>query len=109
MNTRLENGEAIVKEGKANLMRGAEGVGGRLHLTDRRLIFESHAFNVQTGVTVISLVNIKSVEKTWTRFLGLIPLAPTSIAVAHAAGETFNFVVNGRDAWIAAIITQKQQ
>lgn len=43
----LLSGEQLIKEGFANLQRGWEALGGRLYLTNQRLIFESHPFNIQ--------------------------------------------------------------
>jgi hypothetical protein len=45
----IADNEIIVKEGGANHFRGKEGVGGKLVLTDRRLIFKSHKFNIQNN------------------------------------------------------------
>jgi hypothetical protein len=88
----------------ANLQRGIETVGGRLWLTTERLVFESHGFNVQTGTTVIDREEISSAEPCWTRFLGLIPLAPNSLAVTLRDGTTHRFVLWGRREWAAAIL-----
>lgn len=55
----------------ANLFRGAESVGGKLKITDRRLIFKSHAFNIRTGTTEILIEQIAEVKKRNT--LGLVP------------------------------------
>lgn len=103
MKTPLEPGETVVKDGKANLQRGIETVGGQLTLTDRRLVFESHAFNVQTGTTVVPLGDIAKLDLVWTRFLGLVPIAPNSLAVTTTAGVEHRFVLFGRDQWKAAI------
>ena len=35
---------------------------GRIYLTNQRLIFESHTFNIQTGFTIVSINNIDSME-----------------------------------------------
>lgn len=77
--------------------------GGRLYLTDRRLSFHSHAFNVQTGVTDIPLSQVRGTHPCWTKFLGMIPLFPTSLAVSTADGGQYHFVVHDRDAWAAVI------
>lgn len=45
MNTILLPGEMTVKEGPGNMQRGIETVGGRLYLTNMRVIFEAHALN----------------------------------------------------------------
>jgi hypothetical protein len=95
--------EALVKDGAANLQRGSETVGGRLYLTNRRLVFESHALNIQTGATIIPLSAITGVRKCWTKFLNLIPLVPNSVAVSTKEGKQYHFVAFGRQTWIEAI------
>ncbi|MBC8102612.1 MAG: hypothetical protein H7Z41_08500 [Cytophagales bacterium] len=103
MKTPLAAGETIVKEGGANLQHDLESVGGRLFLTTHRLIFESHALNVQTGVTILPLFAITEVQRCWTKFLNAIPLANNSVAVTMNQGVTFRFVVFGAPQWVAAI------
>lgn len=95
--------ETAVKDGVANLQRGSESVGGRLYLTNQRLVFESHALNIQTGATIIPLSTITGVRKCWTKFLNLIPLVPNSVAVSTREGEQYRFVAFGRQTWIEAI------
>ncbi len=85
LKTDLHPGETVVRDSRANLQRGAETVGGHLYLTDQRLIFESHAVNVQRGATEIALADVADARKVWTKFLGAIPLAPNSIAVRTTA------------------------
>lgn len=103
MKTPLMPTESVVREGVANLQRGIEAVGGRLTLTSLRLVFESHGFNVQTGTTEIALAEISKVEPCWTRFLGVVPLAPNGLAVTLTSGAEHRFVVFGRTEWRSAI------
>jgi hypothetical protein len=103
MNTPLEPGESIVKQGPANLQRGMETVGGKLYLTNRRLVFEAHAFNIQTEPAELRLSDVRSMEKCWTLFLGFLPLAPNSLAVYSRRSEELRFVLWGRASWMAAI------
>ncbi len=103
MKTTLESNEKILKEGPANLQRGVETVGGKLYLTDHRLIFESHALNIQRGETVVRIASILTIARCWTKFLKIIPLLPNSIEVTVKEGERFRFVLFGRDAWVNAI------
>ena len=107
MKTPLLPGETPVKEGAANLQRGLETVGGRLYLTNQRLVFESHAVNIQTGPTIIPLANITATRKCWTKLLNLIPLVPNSVGVATTEGKEHRFVTFGRQSWIEAIDRQK--
>ena len=106
MNTQLVANEFLIKQSAANLLRGMESVGGHLYLTNFRLLFESHSFNFQTGSTTIPLPNIVKLEKVWTKFLGLIPLAPNAIAVTINTGEVFNFTLWGGEQWIKDIQSQ---
>ena len=103
MTTGLLPDEHVVKEGAANLQRGLETVGGRLFLTNQRLVFESHRFNIQAGATVIALADLRGARKSWTKFLGLIPLAPNAMTVATADGRHHCFTIWGRAAWIAEL------
>jgi hypothetical protein len=109
MKTEMLPGEATIKEGVASLQRGIETVGGRLFLTNQRLIFESHAFNIQTGATIIPLGEISETMPCWTRYFNLIPIAPNSLAVSTSEGKQHRFVLFGRNEWKLAIDTQKKQ
>lgn len=101
----LDAGEQLVKQGDANLQRGIETVGGRLFLTNRRLIFKSHRLNVQTGATEIALANVAATEVCWTKLLNLIPVAPNSLRVTTTAGDEHRYVLFGRAQWKEAIDT----
>ncbi|MCO1339467.1 hypothetical protein BJH93_11275 [Kocuria polaris] len=99
MKTELHPGESLVKSSGANLQRGWETVGGHLHLTDQRLIFEGHKFNAQSGISEIPVAELASTELAWTKFLGLIPLVPNSLAVETKDGASYRFVLGGRKMW----------
>ncbi|CAN5588822.1 hypothetical protein BH20ACT18_BH20ACT18_12170 [soil metagenome] len=105
--TALDFGESLVKESRANLQRGVETVGGRLFLTTRRLLFESHKLNVQTGTTVIDLRTITGVTKGWTKFLNVLPLAPNTIVVTTSDGAEHRVVCSKRGDWMTAIDQQR--
>ena len=107
MQTPLLPGEIPIKDGGANLQRGIETVGGRLYLTNQRAVFESHAFNVQTGVTAIPLESITGARECWTKFLNLFPLFPNSFAITTKDGNEYRFVTVDRQTWIDAIGRQK--
>lgn len=108
MKTELLADETVTKSGAANLQRGAETVGGKLYLTNRRLIFEAHSLNFQSGTTIVPLQEISETTPCWTRFLNLIPVAPNSLAVASSGTEK-RFVLFGRKAWKIAIDEQRNQ
>ncbi len=106
MTIELNQGETIIKSGVANLQRGIETVGGKLHLTNQRLIFVAHKLNIQGGNTSIARSEIQTCKKCWTKFLGFIPLMPNSLAVYTKSNEEYRFVLFGRGAWAAEICTQ---
>ena len=102
----LRTGEKLIHEGGANLHRGWEAVGGHLYLTSQRLLFQSHSFNVQTGNAEIPLAEVASLRLCWTKFLGIIPVFPNSLAIHTADGSEHRFVVQARQSWSDAIRQQ---
>jgi len=106
MKSDLHPNETIVHKGAANLQKGIEAVGGKLFLTDQRVVFESHALNVQTGTTEIPLAEIQRVQPCWTKFLNLIPLIPNSLAIQTRDGSEYKFVLFGRSRWKLEIENQ---
>ncbi|WP_091186916.1 GRAM domain-containing protein [Paramicrobacterium humi] len=103
MDIALDPDEILVRKSGANLQRGLETVGGHLFLTDQRLVFRPHGFNVQSGVTDIPLADIVGTRLAWTKLFGKIPLAPNTLEVQTAAGVEFAFVVSRRTEWASAL------
>ena len=95
--------EIVKHEGPANLFRGIEGVGGKLLLTDKRLIFKSHKMNFQSGEIQLVLDEIEEVNATKTA-----KLFQNGMRVLSKAGESFNFVVYERDTWLDKIYKTQQ-
>ncbi|MDN3655424.1 GRAM domain-containing protein [Ferruginibacter paludis] len=87
--------ESILFETGANHFKGAEGVGGKLYLTNQRLVFKSHKFNIQNHERSINLSDIGQVEryKIW----GLIN---KGLLVTTLHNKTEKFVVQQIDEWI---------
>lgn len=88
----LEQGEGLRAEVFANLFRGWESVGGRLSVTDRRIRFESHAWNVQVGPSEIRFDEIASVRPCNTFWV-----IPNGLRVETSGGKVYRFVVCGPD------------
>jgi hypothetical protein len=65
----LEPGERLLGTVLANHFRGAEGRGGKLLLTSRRLAFRPHRFNVQLETWTTPLEAIRSFAFEGDRFL----------------------------------------
>jgi len=102
MKMKLLDNERIIKEGGANLQKNIETVGGKLYLTNLRLIWESHALNIQSGKVEILLSEIVNIESGWTKFLGLIPLFPNAIVV-YKDTHSYRITLFGKKDWINRI------
>jgi hypothetical protein len=106
MKTELKHGEQLIKHGSANLQRGIETVGGKLYLSNKRLVFEAHQFNAQSATTEVDLSTIQSTQPCWSKFLGLFPIFPNSLAIDTTQGAQYRFVLFGRVACAGAIEAQ---
>ncbi|MGB5024737.1 MAG: GRAM domain-containing protein [Saprospiraceae bacterium] len=91
----LETGENIVFETGANHFKGVEAVGGKLYLTNKRLVFKSHKFNIQDHELSIPLSDISKVERTKT--WGIIN---NSLSITTTGNKIEKFVVEHPDEWI---------
>ena len=83
-----EPGETILLETLANHFKGIEGVGGKLYLTNRRLIFKSHKLNLQNHQLSINLADIKSYDSY--KILGVVN---NGLSVTTVNGSTEKFAV----------------
>jgi TIR domain/GRAM domain len=95
-----QQNEAEEIQGKfaANMFQGAEAVGGRLIITNQRLLFEAHKINFRQEPLDIPLSDISGVTPSNT--LGIIP---NGIIVRCFSGQQYRFVVSGRKQIIAII------
>ncbi|WP_223442294.1 GRAM domain-containing protein [Polaribacter litorisediminis] len=93
----LEN-EKIEEEIFANIFRGLEGVGGKIFLTNERLIFKSHSLNIQKGQTNIKYSDIVEVEKRKT-----MKTVDNGIKVITKEKKEYCFVINDRDTQLQRI------
>lgn len=90
--------ESLLHHGAANHWKGVEAVGGKLFLTDKRLRFRSHAFNVQRHDESYPRADI--VAASPARSLGIIPNA---IRIELKDGRRETFVVADRAAWLTRL------
>jgi hypothetical protein len=93
--------EEILADVVANLFRGKEAVGGRLKITNRRLLFEAHNFNVQRQPAEISLSDVTAALKVNT--LGIIP---NGLLIRTKTGIEYKFVVWRRGRLIELVNSQ---
>lgn len=97
---KLGNDENIILQDAANLFRGPISVGGRLTLTNSRLIFQPHIINFEREDEVIEIEKIKGVKKVRT-----LDFFDTSLRVTTENDDEFKFVLSAdtRDKWFEKI------
>jgi hypothetical protein len=94
----LNPDEKLIKEGGANHILNLEGVGGKLVLTDKRLVFKSHKVNIQVHQQSFLLSEINTVEAAKTA--GLLK----NILFVHLNDSvTHKFVVFEPEEWVREI------
>lgn len=91
----LEPGEKLIFQSSANHFKGLEAVGGKLFLTDKRLVFISHKLNIQNHQLNIKLNDIASIG----RFKPL-GLTNNGLFVIDKKNETEKFVVEKLSEWL---------
>lgn len=97
-----EAGETILFDTGANHFKGIEAVGGKLYLTDKRLVFKSHKFNIQNHELSIRLADIDKVDRYKT--LGLVN---NGLSVTGFNHKTEKFVVQQIDEWLDQLTGMK--
>ena len=91
----LPSNENVQFETPANHFKGIEAVGGRLYLTNERLMFKSHKLNFQNHSLSIDLKNIVAVGRYKT--LGLVN---NGLSITTTQSMTEKFVVEQIDEWV---------
>jgi hypothetical protein len=95
--------EIILKKAGANHFKGKEGVGGKLVLTNKRLIFKSHKFNVQNHQEYFDLAEIVSAQRTKN-----MKILNNGLLLALNNKEKHKFVVDEPSEWVSIIEDQKR-
>jgi hypothetical protein len=88
-------GEVVVFQTAANHFKGIEAVGGKLYLTNQRLVFKSHRLNIQNHELSIDLTDIISITRHKTA--GLIK---NGLSITTSQNLTEKFVVEQIDEWV---------
>lgn len=96
----LENDETILFETGANHFKGIEGVGGKLYLTNKRLLFKSHKYNIQNHELSIPLSNIESVGRYRT-----FGITNNGISITSTGHSIEKFVVQRPEKWTNQLAT----
>ncbi|MFH2143196.1 MAG: GRAM domain-containing protein [Bacteroidota bacterium] len=83
----IENENIELSQG-ANHFKGLEGVGGKLFITNKRIVFKSHSINLQNHELTIMYPEILSIELYNT--LGIVP---NGLKIITKSGKNEKFVV----------------
>ncbi len=94
----LQEDEKILKEGAANHKVKFEAVGGKLFLTNERLVFKSHKMNIQNHLFALPLSEIKDQGKFKT--LGIVL---NGLNITTVKNVTERFVVYKPNEWITEL------
>ncbi|MBK1884595.1 hypothetical protein JIN85_19420 [Luteolibacter pohnpeiensis] len=89
--------ETLLMEGPANHFKGVEAVGGYLWVTDARVHFSSHSFNIQNHTWTVLISDIQKVTPVKT--LGTID---NGLRISTTKGDV-RFVVNNSRGWAELI------
>jgi hypothetical protein len=87
----------LLRHGPANHLLNGEGVGGWLFLTEQRLVFRSHGFNIQVHELFIPLSEVLEVQACRTAWV-----LPNGLIVMTEHGEK-RFVVEDHGTWAKQI------
>ena len=93
----IREDENIIKEGLANHKVKIESVGGKLFLTNKRLVFKSHKINIQKHIFELELSQINNCAKFKT--IGII----SNGLKINTNNKIEKFIVNKPNEWITQI------
>jgi hypothetical protein len=97
-------GEHLLHDGPANHFLNGEGVGGWLYLTERRLLFRSHQFNIQPHELSVPLAEIAEVHPVRTA-----KIFPNGLRLVTRSGQEDRFVVEANRRWCDEIVRAQTQ
>lgn len=90
----MEN-EKLKMDGPASLIKGFEKVGGKLFLTDARLIFKPHKLNIHRKQINFELEQISGVMKR-----KVSNTLDNGFRITTTDGRKVDFMVHERDLWL---------
>jgi hypothetical protein len=91
----IPENETLIKEYGANLYRGKEGVGGKIALTNKSVIFKSHKVNIQTGETLIPIQDISGF-KVKNRIFKLL----NNEITLSTTNKDYRFIIQEREEFV---------
>ena len=98
------SGEEVLHEGPANHFFNGESVGGWIYLTPRRLLFRSHAINLQPHELSIDLSDVSEALPVLTA-----KIIPNGLRIVTRSGRDERFVVEGHRRWCDEITNAQRR
>ena len=100
----LRSGEKLLLEGAASKWQKIGSKGGKLFLTNQRIVFKAHGFNFGSKIDEYELSQINAKNNTFEIFTSS-NLASTNITFHTNNGEKLSFVVTNKqkNMWIEQI------
>lgn len=99
-----EPDEIVLFETPANHFKGIEAVGGKLYLTNKRVIFKSHKLNIQNHELSIKLGDISCVERYKT--LGVVN---NGLSIMTSQNSIEKFVVEQVEEWVRQLTSRLEK
>ena len=91
--------ENIVFQTPANHIKGLESVGGKLYLTNKRLVFKSHHWNIQNHELSINLTEIAHIDR-----YNVFGVIKNGLKVSLKNNQADKFVVEKTEEWVNLLI-----
>lgn len=104
----ISGGELTIMEVPANLWRGWEAVGGKLTITNQRVVFLPHGVNFHKAPLEIELDSIESVGPIRHQ-RGLLRARVARVTLRTKTGQAYEFVVKDGEGLVGAIFTQRSK
>jgi len=104
LNPELKENETEIYSDGANLFRGVQAVGGKLILTNERLIFLPHNLNFNREQEYLDLTKINSTKEVKT-----MNLIDNGLRITLNNEIELKFVLNNRETWIEKIEETKAE
>jgi len=96
--------EQVLYKGPANHFFNGKSVGGWIYLTPRRLLFRSHAINLQPHELSIDLSDISEALPVLTA-----KIIPNGLRIVTRSGRDERFVVEGHRRWCDEITNAQRR
>lgn len=97
MKSQLFQNEEIVIKHPTELHDGYNTISGIFYITNKRIVFEAHNNNLSNSFISFQFSDILSINKTWTKFMGFLPISFDSLTITKKTGNRYSFILLQRE------------